>query len=328
MPDTISIPQVGAVPKRTALLVGAAGAGVVVYLVYRQRQTAAADAAAVAAAPPEDPYTGMTDTGSLDGSVSGYATDQSSDTGTTGPTTNAAWSQAAAESLAGSYDTQAITDALGRYLSRQPLSDLDQRIVQAAIAFMGYPPEGSYSLIPGGNSGMTVAPAGLRVTGTTATTATLSWSPVAGAGYYRVYRSGVADNIGATDASNHSITVGGLQPNTAYTFYVAADTTSGVPGPRSAGATGRTTATALKAPSRPTVSAITKSTAAVRTGAVHGAGYYRWYVNGTPHGASDSTTYTLTGLRAGSRYSVTVAADTTSQQPGPQSPAAEFTTKK
>lgn len=85
------------------------------------------------------------------------------------------------------------------------------------------------------------APTGVKVIGTTRTTVTLRWNPVSGAQYYRVYRSGSSANVGATDAVNHSITIGGLKPNTSYKFEVAADTVNNYPGPKSSSVTGKTT---------------------------------------------------------------------------------------
>jgi hypothetical protein len=264
----------------------------------------------------------------LYGSTDGSTTTTTSDYGFTG-TTNDQWTQYASTQLEQS-DTWSYTDiltALGAFLSSKPLSDIQQQIVQAAIAVAGYPPVGTHTIVPGGNATITVAPTGLKVVSTTSTTADLAWNAVAGAGYYRLYRSGVSTNIGATDAGNTTITVGGLAPNTAYTFYVAADTTTGVPGPRSAGAAGKTAAVALKAPTTPKVSSITATTAKVATGAVSGATGYNWYVNNVAHGHTDAPSYTISALKKSTKYSVKVTADNASQAPGPASGSAAFTTK-
>jgi fibronectin type III domain protein len=234
MADTVDIPKVGPVPKKTALIVVGAGAGLLVFMLYRQRRAAPAADTAAGAAPDTaaaDPYQGLTDTGT-GGTVSGYS-QQGSDTATTGPTTNAQWAQAAAESLGGSYDPTAITDALGRYLNHQPLSDLDQRIVQAAIAFAGYPPVGTYSIIPGGNAEIRTAPTGLSAVSVTQTTATLHWNAVPGAHYYVLRRKDLGqESVGTSIDPNWQAR--GLEAGRSYQFEVAGVTAAGKYGPNSA----------------------------------------------------------------------------------------------
>lgn len=323
---TVHLPGAGDVPKKYLAGGGAALAGYVVYRYYRARQEAEDDAAAA-----DTP-------GYADGSevlpivpgavggvgVSGGETTTTVDSGR--PSTNAAWTNLAADGLeAAGLSRATVLNALGDYLARRPLSTSEQQIVQSAIALAGYPPEGTYSIIPGGDVAITTAPVITGVT-TTTTTAVVSFSAVPGAGYYRAYRTGAAGTVGATETS--PVTVYGLAPNTAYTFYVSADASANAPGPRSAGYEARTKAVVLAKPSAPKITSITKSSAVVTTGAVPGATYYHWYVNGGAHGASDHPTYTLTQLKAGTRYSVAVAADSTTQNVGPTSTATTFTTKK
>jgi poly(hydroxyalkanoate) depolymerase family esterase len=90
---------------------------------------------------------------------------------------------------------------------------------------------------PGGGTGSLPAPAALRVTGTTDTTAALSWSAVSGAASYAVYRNGT--RVGS--ATSPSYTDSGLTAGTAYTYTVAAVDSSGAAGAQSAPVTATTT---------------------------------------------------------------------------------------
>jgi poly(hydroxyalkanoate) depolymerase family esterase len=89
----------------------------------------------------------------------------------------------------------------------------------------------------GGGTGTLPAPAGLTVTGTTGTTASLSWSAVSGAASYTVYRNGAA----AGSATGTTFTDSGLTAGTSYTYTVAAVDSSGTAGPASAAVTATTT---------------------------------------------------------------------------------------
>lgn len=332
----VDVPVVGSVDKRVLLGVGGVAAAFVGWKWWQARSAAAYDPEAEAVDP------GMEDPGVLP-PVSGAVRDDGSYglPDNSGPTndsygfngkTNSQWTQYAAQQLSQGSDNWSyaeIATALGKFVTNKPLDKKQQEIVQAAIAVAGYPPEGSHVIIPGGETKMTVAPTGVKVTATTTTSATLSWSPVAGASSYRVYRSGVSGNIGATDAPNTTITVGGLQPDTDYTFQVAADSIGDVPGPKSANAKGKTKAVSLKAPSGVKVSSVGTTSANVSWSGVSGATSYRIYLNGSLRGAADGSlrTYKVTGLNKKTRYSVVVRGDTTNQQPGPASKAVSFTTK-
>ncbi|MCT7355465.1 glycoside hydrolase family 18 protein [Streptomyces sp. 15-116A] len=72
---------------------------------------------------------------------------------------------------------------------------------------------------PGGETGQPPAPpTGLKTGTVTSTSVALSWSPVAGATSYAVYRDGTK----VRTASGTAATVTGLTPSTAYSFQVAA----------------------------------------------------------------------------------------------------------
>ncbi|MFH8939097.1 chitinase [Streptomyces griseosporeus] len=92
---------------------------------------------------------------------------------------------------------------------------------------------------PGGGSTTQppAAPTGLTATTVTSTSVTLSWTPVAGATSYAVYRDGTR----AQTTSATSATVSGLSPSTAYAFQVGALNDAGE-SPRSATVTATTTA--------------------------------------------------------------------------------------
>jgi len=69
-------------------------------------------------------------------------------TGTVAPVaTNAAWAQAAEQELEGNgYDPTTVAAALGKYITGGTVTADQQSIIQAAIAFEGYPPQ------PGANN--------------------------------------------------------------------------------------------------------------------------------------------------------------------------------
>jgi hypothetical protein len=329
MAETIDIPKIGTVKKTQLFAVVGVAGGIVVYAWWRSRSAVVDDGQAVEEVLPEDPFQGLTDSGSGGGGpVGGYSSGSGgSDTATTAPTTNAAWSQLAAEKLAASYEPQVIDAALGRYLGRQPLTTLDQEVVRAAIARAGYPPEGGpYTVISGGNTDIKTAPTGLKAVAASSTAVDLTWAPVAGAVSYRIYRGGVRDNVGTS--LDGVAQVGGLQPNTRYTFTVAAVTAAGKVGPQSTAAPATTKGVALKPVTGVKVSAITSTGATVSWTQQSGASLYRLYVDGHSSGAAEHPPYKVGGLSKNQNHSVTVAADATGQSPGKQSAPAKFKTKK
>ncbi len=91
----------------------------------------------------------------------------------------------------------------------------------------------------GGTGGGTTlpAPAALSVTGTTDTTASLSWSGVTGAASYDVYRNG--SKTGSTTATSYTDT--GLGAATSYAYTVVAVDSAGSAGAASAAVTATTT---------------------------------------------------------------------------------------
>jgi chitodextrinase len=326
------------VDKRVIIGVGGVAVVFVGWKWYQARGAASYDPSADPAADP-----GFEGDGgvlpSVSGAVSGdnsYGLPDTSSGGTSDSygftgTTNSQWTQYAAAQLSQGSDNWSyatIVGALGKFIANKALTTTEQTIVQAAIAVAGYPPEGSHSIIPGGDTKITVAPTGLKVVSTTTTTAVLSWNAVAGAQSYRAYRSGASTAVGVTDAPNTTVTVSGLQPNTEYSFQVAADSIGDTPGPKSSSVKGKTKAVSLKAPTIK-VSSIAATAATVSWSKVSGATSYRIYVNGVPHGTADGglSSYRITALKKKTRYKVTVRADTTNQPTGPESKPVTFTTK-
>lgn len=331
MSEEVNVPKVGPVNKKILIPVVVGAAAFIGWRYYVARNSTGTGDDATAT----DDGSGDFGDGSAipdvlnsvpaDGSY-GIADGTTDTTQSTVPTTNAGWTQAATTQLTQS-DSWSYTDivtALGNYLNNRSLTTLQQSIVQAAIAVEGYPPEGSHTIVSGGDTGITIAPTDVKVT-TTATEATVTFTGVSGASYYRVYRSGAATNVGSGAGS--PVVVSGLTPNTSYSFTVRAMSSAGLRGPASPSVKAKTAAVTLKAPNKPRITAIAATSAHFATSAVPGATGYNWYVNGVAHGHSDAPSYTASGLHSKTSYRVTVAADTATQAPSKQSTTATFKTK-
>lgn len=248
----VEVPVAGKIPQKKLLIgAGVLAAAFVGWRYWQARNTADGES------PITDGEFGAVDT-SIPGVIGAVSptNEYGGDTGATdapGDTSqiksNAAWTAYARAQLAGSYDDATVTTALGNYLGGQPLSTDQQAIVRAAIAVAGYPPVGSFVIIPGGNTTVSLAPGDLRVQAATTTTVTLAWNPVAGADNYRLEYGTETKTI-----SGSSTTVSGLAANTSYTFRVAALNGAGTPGP---------TAT------------VTAKTAAVQPSGSRGYGWYK-----------------------------------------------------
>lgn len=321
--STVDVPAVGHV-KRQYVYVGVAlVAGIVGYAWWRN-----ASAPATVPAYDESDLTtdGITDTAGGSAGGSANSGGLSVDTSTT-PHTDAEWAQLANEGLAGSFDGAALATALGAYLTHQPLTGDQQAIVRAAIGLVGYPPGGHYELLTGGGStpSALTEPKSVKQSGSTATSVTLTWTAVAGADSYRVYRSGVTSNIGAS--ADNKITVGGLEPAHSYKVHVRALAGS-KQGPPSLPVAVKTAGAKLKAPTS-LKATTTRTSVHLSWKPVAGADGYRVYRNGVASnvGASRDSSITVSGLKPHTKYTFSVAA-TAGNSTGPKSAGKSATTRK
>ncbi|THG34234.1 carbohydrate-binding protein [Glaciibacter flavus] len=161
---------------------------------------------------------------------------------------------------------------------------------------------------PAGTVTAPAAPTSLTVTGTTSSTASLSWTAPSGTVTgYNVYRGGT--KVGSP--SGTTFTDSGLSASTAYSYTVKAANSAGE-SPASAGVTATTTSASVSVPGAPSglrSTATTTSSASLAwtasSGTVNGYNVYR---GGSKVGTTASTSYTDTGLSASTAYSYTVKA--------------------
>lgn len=205
---------------------------------------------------------GTVDPGSAETGVGGgqmiYEPPQTSTVSPDTYDTNDAWGRAAVVWLIseGVNPLKAQT-AITKYLGEQSMTAEEQALVTRALGKLGPPPsmpnpapvggsDGSGQTGGGGGtttppppSATLTAPKNLRTWGhgPTKLTVPLQWDAVPGATSYRVYRSGVSFNIGAS--VDTKFTVGGLLPGKSYTFHVRAMKGSKL-GPSSASKTFKT----------------------------------------------------------------------------------------
>jgi hypothetical protein len=330
---TVDAPVIGRV-KKAYIIVPAGLAGA--YVLWRWYQASRTDDGP---APDDGTYT-TDDLSEYGRSTTGGAYNPGGNTGNTetdGTTpgridTNAQWTDKAVEKLTNQgFDGMTVSLALGEFLARRSLDKTEASIARAALAAVGQPPTGGpYPVNEAAVTGPVSLkpPTGLKATAVTSTSVTLTWNKVDGAGYYRIYHSGSMTNVGATDGANTSITIGGLKPSTTYKFAIATDTTTAVPGQKSPAITVKTKGITLTRPTGLRASSVTRTSFRVSCSPVKGAEYYRWYVNGSPYGASDQPYRDFTSRRPNTSYKITVTADTTNQAPGPVSSPLTVKTRK
>ncbi|MBC3844251.1 fibronectin type III domain-containing protein [Streptacidiphilus sp. 4-A2] len=156
-----------------------------------------------------------------------------------------------------------------------------------------------------------VRPTKVTVTGTTSTTASLSWTAPAGSPTgYKILRNGT--QVGTSTGTSYTDT--GLTASTGYSYTVEAYNSAGTSA-ASAAVTATTSApgVAPNAPTGLTAGTVTTSTvplswtAAGTSGSYPVAGYYVLR-NGTRVATTTGTSYTDTGLTPGTGYSYTVEA--------------------
>ncbi len=249
------VPLVGGVNKTTLYVAGAAGVAAVGYAVWKKKKAAAA-AAATPTATTAYGYAaygyGSELTDEEQGIASEYAYEGYSyggigayGIGTSEPSTNnpvatnAEWAQYAQQFLVNQgYTATTVANALGAYITGSNVGD-NESIVQAAIAFEGYPPAAGSGGYPpsintggtntgqGGGTGTTPAKStaanpisNLAVTRKSATSVAAKWNPSTGAtGGYSWKLTGPVNKSGTTKST--SVTVSGLKKGS-YNFGIQA----------------------------------------------------------------------------------------------------------
>jgi len=154
------------------------------------------------------------------------------------------------------------------------------------------------------------APTGLSVTGTTNTSASLSWTAVSGAAGYNVYRNGVQANTSLVTGTVY--TDSGLNAGTTYSYTVSGVTSSGSVGPASSAVNATTTGTAppVPAPTALTVTATASNSVSLSWTAASGVAGYNLYRSTSATGAQTkvntslvtSTTFTDATVAASTAY--------------------------
>lgn len=263
MADT-KVPGLGGVNKPTLIIAGLAGVGAVIYAYEKKKKNAAATAAAATtnaagygygyaygaagygygaelmaqeqALANEYAYGGYGY-----GGIGGYGVGTSvPPVNTLQPAaSNAEWSQAAVTFLTNQgYDPATVSGALGAYISGAAVTSTQESIIQAAIAFEGYPPIAGPGNYPpnihagtstgqtGGTGGGGVTSAGaisnLAVRSKTATGFTAQWNPALNAsqGYRWVVTGGGVNKPGSTKGTTASVS--GLKKGQTYNFGIQA----------------------------------------------------------------------------------------------------------
>lgn len=254
---TVKLPGVGTVQKKYVVAGGGVVAAIVFYVWWNGRQGNAGTAGTAEAGEPVGDEL-LEDTSGVP------ATDYVPPVVQNPPpvvdeqgviTNNAQWAQAAVAALTDvGVDTLAASAAVGRYLAGMALSPTAADIIRQAVALVGEPPVGEHPIklepvtgtpppVPGqtGSKGKALpAPTGLKTwgNGPSKQTVPLTWNKVTGADYYRIYRAGVAFNVGSSEDTQ--TTIGGLKAGTSYTFHVRAIGDDGAYGPASAKLTVKT----------------------------------------------------------------------------------------
>jgi len=152
---TVKIPGDGTVKRQWVVVGGALVIGIVGYAWWHAGRAGATPAGDVAVEQPAD--LAPADVGSV--SSGGGVTD----TGATFITTNDQWtSRAVAAMVDLGYDAVLVSEALGKFLASQQLTQQEANYVQTAIALVGKPPIGEHSI--------RMLPASSATTPTTTTT--------------------------------------------------------------------------------------------------------------------------------------------------------------
>lgn len=333
MDGTADVPGVGKIKKRYILIPAGLAGAYVAWRWYQASQDASntdTTASGLYSSADLSDY-GLSTTGGST-TVTGNTGNTSTDATGDAISDNAKWTNRAVDLLTNQgYDGMTVQGALGDFLARRALDKTEATIVRAALAVAGQPPvNGPFPVLEeaGASTGTLPAPTNLKAWGApTNSQVGMQWDTVPGALHYRIYRSDQGDEPMGDSVDTH-FSARGLAANRSYHFFVRAVGTTNKLGGKSAVVTLKTTAVKLGKPTGLKASAVTKSSFRVTCAKVAGAQYYRWYINGRATGASDQPYKDFTGLHANTPYHITVAADTTNQNPGPGSSALTVKTKK
>lgn len=150
------------------------------------------------------------------------------------PVTNSEWTQRSIEhlNLVG-VESNVGSLAVSRYLLKECLTATQADIVRQAVAALGPPPQGQFSIVVcqaapggggggGGGGGPLAAPARVFATSVSRTSVRFGWDRVPGASKYLVQQTGASgtwQTIGTSGDNQHSRS--GLRPGTRHTFRVA-----------------------------------------------------------------------------------------------------------
>lgn len=328
---TVDVPGAGRIKKAYIMVPAGLAAVYVAYRWYQASQGSGEDDGSSGQYESDDLSDMGLNTGGGNTNIRGNNPDPNDDDDDA-PLTNAKWTQKAVELLGNAgYDGATVYAALGEFLGRRALDKKEASIARSALAGAGQPPVGGpYFVIEeaGTSTGTLPAPKDLKVwEKATSDTLSFQWDRVNGAAYYRIYRSDQGDEpMGAS--SDTKFRAKGLHPSKSYKFFVRAVGSTEKLGAKSSTITLKTLGIKLPKPTNLRASSITKNSFRVSCSEVKGAEYYRWYVNGTPYGASDDPYRDFTSRKPNTAYRIQVAADTINQVPGPWSAPLTVKTKR
>jgi hypothetical protein len=303
--ETVRLPGGAKLNRKALLIAGAVGAGVVGYAYFTRRPQAI----------PEEVVT----EGELDAvgderiPTTGVPYDPTVPAPAGGLTDNAMWTQFARDQLTNQgYDGVAVSEALGKFLDRKPLSSSEANIARAAMAVAGEPPIGRpWNVL----EAQTPASVGMNAPILTASAPVwrngaweyvISWAPVPGATRYWFQHVGGSSGYLTTTATTTIRAAAGRTD----TWKFAGVNAANVKGPEATfakmmpAAPAGTATTVPTAPKSVTATAIGRGKATIRwSGATGGPGsFYEIRATGGVWKRVNTTSYTTAAVwRAGTR---------------------------
>jgi len=185
-----------------------------------------------------------------------------------------------------------------------------------ALNSYGTSPPGSISF-----ETITAPPGGVKVTGETSASVSLGWDASPGAASYNVYEVGQSSPV-LTGITGTTATVGSLQMDTAYSFYVTSVNSAGVESANSSTASATTQAGTMPPPSNVTTSGTPGGSGTVTwtpSSSAPAGTTYTVSENGQPIGTTTGSTLTISNYDPNATYTVTASAPgyTTVTSPAP-----------